>query len=120
MARRLFTPATTRDKHSPVFARPASPRARRVFLCLDCCARATRHETLRTPQNEADFRSIKGLIHGAARLRALLKGLVGQLNRKRRGILVVGSCVVITQGVGRRGWREAERSVRAPPLRGAL
>jgi hypothetical protein len=28
--------------------------------------------------------------------------------------------VVITQGVGRRGWREAERSVRAPPLRGTL
>ena len=27
---------------------------------------------------------------------------------------------VITQGVGRRGWREAERSVRAPPLRGTL
>jgi hypothetical protein len=27
---------------------------------------------------------------------------------------------VITQGVGRRGWREAERSARAPPLRGAL
>jgi hypothetical protein len=28
--------------------------------------------------------------------------------------------LVITQGVGRRGWREAERSVRAPPLRGTL
>ena len=27
---------------------------------------------------------------------------------------------VITQGVGRRGWREAERSARAPPLRGTL
>ena len=27
---------------------------------------------------------------------------------------------VITQGVGRRGWREAERSAGAPPLRGAL
>src|SRR3954471_8928837 len=27
---------------------------------------------------------------------------------------------VITQGVGRRGWREAEGSVRAPPLRGTL
>jgi hypothetical protein len=27
---------------------------------------------------------------------------------------------VLTQGVGRRGWRAAERSARAPPLRGAL
>src|SRR4051794_1194827 len=27
---------------------------------------------------------------------------------------------VITQGVGRRGWREAERSASAPPLRGTL
>jgi len=27
---------------------------------------------------------------------------------------------VITQGVGRRGWQEAERSARAPPLRGTL
>lgn len=31
-----------------------------------------------------------------------------------------GFLEVITQGVGRRGWREAERSVRAPPLRGTL
>jgi len=28
--------------------------------------------------------------------------------------------LVITQGVGRRGWQEAERSARAPPLRGTL
>src|SRR4051794_35383183 len=33
---------------------------------------------------------------------------------------IVKSLIVITQGVGRRGWREAERSVRAPPLRGTL
>jgi hypothetical protein len=31
-----------------------------------------------------------------------------------------GWSTVITQGVGRRGWREAERSARAPPLRGTL
>ena len=33
---------------------------------------------------------------------------------------ITTSSQVITQGVGRRGWREAERSARAPPLRGTL
>src|SRR3954465_1081732 len=49
MAGRLFTPAATRDKHSPVFPRPALPRARRVFL-RSYCRSATvcrEHERLR-------------------------------------------------------------------------
>jgi pyruvate dehydrogenase E1 component len=36
------------------------------------------------------------------------------------GVIEVDGPEVITQGVGRRGWREAERSAGAPPLRGTL
>src|SRR3954468_22842991 len=52
----------TRLKHSRVFLRPASPRARRVFLCLNCRADTKNRETLRTLQNVADFGSIFDLI----------------------------------------------------------
>src|SRR3954468_8554501 len=58
MAGRLFTPAATRDKHSPVFPRPAFPRARRVFLRSYCRSATVCREHLRIRQNEVFWPSI--------------------------------------------------------------
>jgi hypothetical protein len=59
-----------------------------------------------------------GLVCCRETIRAALHRL--KLSWKKAKKLLGRADPVITQGVGRRGWREAERSARAPPLRGTL